>query len=104
MSNFLNHQFENKVSDYQILAQRGALAVLLGFLDYEEQQIHSSLVIQFIRPVFIRTRKKDKEEIWQLSQLLPQIESKYESYTKNAVLKEQIMFTDLTIFMVFATA
>ncbi|KAA6355457.1 MAG: hypothetical protein EZS28_049016, partial [Streblomastix strix] len=73
---FLNHQFENKVSDYQILAPKGALAVLLGFIVYEEQQIHSSLVIQFIRPVVMRTRKKEKqEEIWQLSQLLLQIES-----------------------------
>ncbi|KAA6377891.1 MAG: hypothetical protein EZS28_026581 [Streblomastix strix] len=105
MSNFLNCQIENKVSDYQILAQIGALAVLLGFLGYKEYKIHSSLVKQLIRPIVMRTRKKEKEdEIWQLSQLLLQIESEYESYMKNTKTKEQIMFTALTIFIVFTTA
>ncbi|KAA6359982.1 MAG: hypothetical protein EZS28_044491 [Streblomastix strix] len=53
----------------------------------------------------MRIRKKEnEEEIWQLCQLLLQIESGYENYLKNTVTKEQIMFTALTIFMVFTTA
>ncbi|KAA6381308.1 MAG: hypothetical protein EZS28_023162 [Streblomastix strix] len=53
----------------------------------------------------MRTWKKEKEEeIWQLSQLLLQIESEYESYMKNATTREQKMFTALTISIVFTTA
>ncbi|KAA6380481.1 MAG: hypothetical protein EZS28_023995 [Streblomastix strix] len=98
-------EIQNKVIDYQILDQKGALPELLDFLGYEEQQIHSSLVKQLIRPIFMRTRKKEKiQEIQQFRQLLLQNESEYESNMKNAETKEQLMFSALTIFLVFTTA
>ncbi|KAA6396169.1 MAG: hypothetical protein EZS28_008307 [Streblomastix strix] len=87
------------------MAQKGALTVLLDFLGFEEQQIHSSLVKQLIRPIFMRTRKKDKEEgIQQFRQLLLQIESENESNMRNTEIKEQLMFIALTIFLVITTA
>jgi hypothetical protein len=105
MSNFLYHQISLGASDSAVKSQRTATAVLLRFLGYQEEEVHSPLVALLMRPINLRTRHKDKEsEIWELSMLLDYICTLVPRLESNQFTELEIMFVSLTLTMVFTVA
>ncbi|KAA6400958.1 MAG: hypothetical protein EZS28_003521 [Streblomastix strix] len=102
MANFLSDQMEKGTSDNSLKSCRGALAVLLSFIGYKEEEVHSKLVAQLMKPVLMRTRHKDREnEQWDLNVLLEQIlKEEVELFRRNLSI-EETMTISLTLCMIF---
>ncbi|KAA6359194.1 MAG: hypothetical protein EZS28_045279 [Streblomastix strix] len=105
MANFLSDQMDNGASDNSFKSCRGALAVLQSFIGYKEEQVHSKLVAQLIKPVLMRTRHKDREiEQWDLNRLLEQITKEEVELLQSNLSLEEIMTISLTLCMTFTVA
>ncbi|KAA6360942.1 MAG: hypothetical protein EZS28_043532 [Streblomastix strix] len=76
VANYLEVAINQKCSDNSVKSQRYTLALLLKFIGYSEQQIHSDLVIQLMRKIRMRFRQTDREkQIQDLDILLNYIKS-----------------------------
>ncbi|KAA6392518.1 MAG: hypothetical protein EZS28_011956 [Streblomastix strix] len=105
MANFLSDQMEKGASDNSLKSCRGALAVLLSFIEYKEEEVHSKLVAQLMKPVLMRTRHKDREiEQWDLNLLLEQIVKEEVELLQSNLPLEEIMTISLTLCMIFTVA
>ncbi|KAA6360001.1 MAG: hypothetical protein EZS28_044472, partial [Streblomastix strix] len=105
MANFLSDQMEKGASDNSLKSCRWALAVLMSFIEYKEEEVHSKLVAQLMKPVLMRTRHKDREiEQWDLNILLEQIVKEEVELLQSNLSLEEIMTISLTLCMIFTVA
>ncbi|KAA6374920.1 MAG: hypothetical protein EZS28_029554 [Streblomastix strix] len=105
MANFLSDLMEKGASDNLLKSCRGALAVLLSFIGYKEEEVHSKLVGQLMKPVLMRTRHKDREiEQWDLKMLLEQIINEEVELLQSNLSFEEIMAISLILRMIFIVA
>ncbi|KAA6329385.1 MAG: hypothetical protein EZS28_053614, partial [Streblomastix strix] len=105
MVNFFSDQMEKGASDNSLKSSRGALAVLLLFIGYMEEEVHSKLVAQLMKPVLMRTRHNDREiEQWDLNILLEQIMKEEVELLQNNLSLEEILTISLTLWMIFTVA
>ncbi|KAA6356095.1 MAG: hypothetical protein EZS28_048379, partial [Streblomastix strix] len=105
MANFLSDQMEKGASDNSLKSCRGALAVLMSFIGYKEEEVHSMLVAQLMKPVLMRSRHKDREiEQWDLNILLEQIMKEEVELLQSNLSLEEIMTISLTLCMIFTVA
>ncbi|KAA6357250.1 MAG: hypothetical protein EZS28_047223, partial [Streblomastix strix] len=105
MANFISDSMEKVVSDDLFKSCRGALAVLMSFIGYKEEEVHSKLVAQLMKPVLMRTRHKDKEiEQQDLNVLLEQITKEEVELLQRSLSLEEIMTISLTLCMIFTVA
>ncbi|KAA6389906.1 MAG: hypothetical protein EZS28_014568 [Streblomastix strix] len=105
MANYLGDAINQKCSDNSVKNQRCALAVLLKFMGYSEQQIHSDLVKQLMRKIRMRLRQTDKEkQIWDLDILLNYIKQQVPLLEQNFLTIEQRRAIAATLVMVFTVA
>ncbi|KAA6370848.1 MAG: hypothetical protein EZS28_033626 [Streblomastix strix] len=102
MANFLSDQMEIGASNNSLKSCRGALAVLLSFIGYKEEEVHSKLVAQLIKPVQMRTRHIDREiEQWDLKVLLEQIVKEEVELLQSNLSSEEIFTIYLTLCRIF---
>ncbi|KAA6384048.1 MAG: hypothetical protein EZS28_020423, partial [Streblomastix strix] len=105
MANYLEDAINQKCSDNSVKNQRCALAVLLKFMRYSEQQIHSDLVKQLMRKIRMRLRQTDKEkQIWDLDILLNYIKQQVPLLEQNLLSIQQRRAIAATLAMVFTVA
>ncbi|KAA6403728.1 MAG: hypothetical protein EZS28_000747 [Streblomastix strix] len=105
MANYLEDAISQKCSDNSVKNQRCALAVLLKFIGYSEQQIHSDLVKQLMRKIRMRLRQTDKEkQIWDLDILLNYIKQQVPLLEQGLLTVQQRRAIAATLVMVFTVA
>ncbi|KAA6359013.1 MAG: hypothetical protein EZS28_045460, partial [Streblomastix strix] len=105
MANYLEDIISQKCSDNSVKNQRCALAVLLKFMGYSEQQIHSDLVKQLMRKIRMRLRQIDKEkQIWDLDILLNYIKQQVPLLEQGLLSVQQRRAIAATLVMVFTVA
>ncbi|KAA6392261.1 MAG: hypothetical protein EZS28_012210 [Streblomastix strix] len=105
MANYLEDAISQKCSDNSVKNQRCALAVLLKFMGYSEQQIHSDLVKQLMRKIRMRLRQTDKEkQIWDLDILLNYIKQQVPLLEQGLLSIQQRRAIAATLVMVFTVA
>ncbi|KAA6352806.1 MAG: hypothetical protein EZS28_051666 [Streblomastix strix] len=102
MANFLSDQMEKGASDNSLKSCRGALAELLSFIGYKEEEVHSKLVAQLMKPVLMRTRHKYRGiQQWDLNILLEQIVKEEVELLRNNLSTVETMTISLTLCMIF---
>ncbi|KAA6382866.1 MAG: hypothetical protein EZS28_021606, partial [Streblomastix strix] len=105
MTTYLEEAINQKCPDNSVKNQRCALAVLLKFIGYSEQQIHSYLVKQLMRKIRMELRQTDKEKpIWDLDILLNYIKAQVPLLEQNALVIQQRRAIAATLVMVFTVA
>ncbi|KAA6373257.1 MAG: hypothetical protein EZS28_031215 [Streblomastix strix] len=105
MANYLEDVINQKCSDNSVKNQRCALTVLLKFMGYSEQQIHSDLVKQLMRKIRMRLKQTDKEnQIWDLDILLNYIKQQVPSMEQNLLSIQQRRAIVATLAMVYTVA
>ncbi|KAA6361891.1 MAG: hypothetical protein EZS28_042583, partial [Streblomastix strix] len=105
MANYLEEAINQKCSDNSVKNQRCALAVLLKFMGYSEQQIHSDLVKQLMRKIRMRLRQTDKEkQIWDLDILLNYIKAQVPLLEQNVLTIQQRGAIAASLVIVFTVA
>ncbi|KAA6361178.1 MAG: hypothetical protein EZS28_043296 [Streblomastix strix] len=105
MANYLEDAISQKCSDNSVKNQRCALSVLLKFMGYSEQQIHSDLVKQLLRKIRMRLRQTDKEkQIWDLDILLNYIKQQVPLLEQNLLSIQQRRAIAAIQVMVFTVA
>ncbi|KAA6358769.1 MAG: hypothetical protein EZS28_045704, partial [Streblomastix strix] len=105
MANYLEDAISQKCSDNSVKNQRCALAVLLKFMGYSEQQIHSDLVKQLMRKVRMRLRQTDKEkQIWALDILLNYVKQQVPLLEQGLLSVQQRRAIAATLVMIFTVA
>ncbi|KAA6387117.1 MAG: hypothetical protein EZS28_017358, partial [Streblomastix strix] len=105
MANFQSDQMEKGASNSSLKSCRGALAVRLSFIGHKEEEVHSTLVAQLMKPVLMRTRHKDREiEQWDLNIFLEQITKEEVELLRSNMSIEEIMTISLTLCMILTVA
>ncbi|KAA6356370.1 MAG: hypothetical protein EZS28_048103 [Streblomastix strix] len=104
-ANFIQDQMGKGASDNSLKSCRGALAVFFSFKGYKEEQAHSKLIAQQMKPVQMRTRHKDREIVqWDLNILLEQIIKEQVELLRSNLSIEETMTITLTLCMIFTVA
>ncbi|KAA6398992.1 MAG: hypothetical protein EZS28_005478 [Streblomastix strix] len=103
--NYLKNTINQKCSDNSIKNQRCALAILLKFMGYPEQQIHSELVKQLMRKIRTRHRLTDQEkQILDLDILLNYIKQQVPLLEQGLLSVQQRRAIAATLVMVLIVA
>ncbi|KAA6381564.1 MAG: hypothetical protein EZS28_022910 [Streblomastix strix] len=105
MANFLSDQKEKCASDNSLKSCRGALAVILSFIGYKEEEEHNKLVAQLIKSVLMKARNKERViQQWDLNILLEQITKEEIELLQRTLSLEEIMTNSFTPCLIFTVA